>query len=206
MNPILILIVAVVGYLIYQGGVSWGTTTSDPTLPYDPTYVPPDPTLATDSNTPSLLDSIGLPSFSSILSDLTGVNVMPAQTDIATLVTETAVSLGLDPALALAQAQQESRLNPNAVSSAGARGVMQLMPATAAWLGVSDSFDPVSNITAGLTYFKNLLGMFSGDTAAALAAYNWGQGNVQKAMAKYGPNWLAHAPAETQNYVRIIYG
>jgi len=125
---------------------------------------------------------------------------------IAALVQQIATQYGLNPGLALAVAQHESSLNPNAVSSEGAQGVMQLMPATAAQFGVSNPFDPVQNITAGVQYLLALLAQFNGDVASALAAYNWGPANVKKAQAQYGANRLSAAPASTQAYVFAIAG
>lgn len=125
-----------------------------------------------------------------------GFSGLGAQTPgAASLVQSTAVRYGVDPALALALAQQESGLDQSAVSSAGARGVMQLMPATAAELGVNAS-DLAGNIEGGIRYLAQMLRKF-GDTALALAAYNAGPGAVQKygGVPPYG---------ETQNYVASI--
>jgi len=88
----------------------------------------------------------------------------------------------------------ESDFDVNAVSRCGAQGVMQLMPATAAELGVKDSFDAEQNIMGGTKYIADLLKKYDGDTSLALAAYNAGMNNVKK----YGgiPPF-----EETQNYV-----
>lgn len=103
------------------------------------------------------------------------------------------VSLNLLKAIGKA----ESNFNPQAVSSAGAQGVMQLMPATARSLGVTDSFDARSNIMGGAKYISGLLDKYNGNVALALSAYNAGSGNV----AKYGgiPPFK-----ETQNYVKKV--
>jgi soluble lytic murein transglycosylase-like protein len=121
---------------------------------------------------------------------------------IQSAIVQMAQSLGVDPDLALAVAQQESGGNQSALSSAGAIGIFQLMPATAAALGVNPS-DPMQNIQGGLTYLAQQLATF-GDVSQALAAYNWGPANVKNAVAQYGSAWLSYAPAETQNYVSSI--
>jgi hypothetical protein len=128
-----------------------------------------------------------------------------AAASIAQLVQQAATQYGLDPGMVLRLAQTESNLNPNAVSPAGAKGVMQLLDSTAAALGVSNVFDPVQNIGAGVRYLAQLISQF-GDLVEGVAAYNWGPGNVSNAVARYGADWLSHAPAETQNYVQRILG
>ena len=98
-----------------------------------------------------------------------------------------------------AVAKAESNFNPNAVSHCGAQGIMQLMPATASYLGVEDTFDPEQNIMGGAKLLSNLLKTYDKDVTLALAAYNAGSGNVKK----YGgvPPFK-----ETQNYIKKISG
>lgn len=127
------------------------------------------------------------------------------QMDYTQVIADAAADNGVDPNLAIEVAIAESNMNPAAVSSAGAYGIMQLMPGTAAQYGV-DPADPVDNIQGGVSYLGDLLAQFNGDQVAALAAYNWGPSRVQNAIAAYGADWLRHAPAETQNYVAKIMG
>jgi hypothetical protein len=114
------------------------------------------------------------------------------------LARQEALRAGVDPELFLRLVNQESRFNPRAVSSAGAQGLAQLMPGTAADLGVEDPFDPVQNLRGGAQYLRKRLDQFQ-DPKLALAAYNAGAGNVRK----YGgiPPF-----AETEKYVQIVGG
>lgn len=119
---------------------------------------------------------------------------------IPDLITAAAGQYGVDPRLALAVAWQESHYDPNARGAAGEIGVFQLLPATAAQLGV-DPYDAAQNIAGGVRYLRTQIDAF-GDLAAALAAYNWGPGNV----ARWGAAWAQHAPASTRAYVQAILG
>ncbi len=95
------------------------------------------------------------------------------------MVADSAKAHDIDPLLVHSVIQVESNYNPYAVSSAGAQGLMQLMPKTAKQLGVKDSFDPRQNIEAGVKYLKQLKDQYQ-DDKLALAAYNAGPGSVQK--------------------------
>lgn len=103
---------------------------------------------------------------------------------------------GIDVGLIRAVIKTESNFNPQAVSHAGAQGLMQLMPATARSLGVNDSFDPEQNVMAGTRFLSDMLQRYNGDLDSALAAYNWGPGNVDKR-----PDRL---PRETRDYLSRV--
>jgi soluble lytic murein transglycosylase-like protein len=100
--------------------------------------------------------------------------------DYEPLITDAARTHGVDPRLVAAVVRRESAWNPRAVSPVGACGLMQLMPATAKYLGVSNVFDPRQNINGGTRYLRTLLDTFDGDLDLTLAAYNAGPGAVAK--------------------------
>ncbi|MFC6288136.1 transglycosylase SLT domain-containing protein [Nocardioides sp. GCM10027113] len=117
-------------------------------------------------------------------------------TPYAGLFTQAEQRYGVDAGLLAAIAKQESGFNPGAVSHAGAQGLMQLMPATARGLGVTDSFDPAQAVDGAARLMRDLLSRF-GQTDLALAAYNAGPG----AVLRY--DGIPPYP-ETQNYVRSV--
>jgi hypothetical protein len=119
------------------------------------------------------------------------------QRQLAELVRRLAPEYGIEPRLALAVARTESNLNPNAVSPKNAQGLMQLIPETAVRFNVKKPFDPEQNVRGGLSYLRWLLAYFRGDVALAVAAYNAGEGAVNR--------YLGIPPyAETRGYVKRI--
>lgn len=116
-------------------------------------------------------------------------------TGLDSLIVYSAARHGVDPLLIYLVMREESSFNYRAVSRVGARGLMQLMPETAARLGVRNIHDPVENVEAGTRYLRSLIDMFGGDVNLALAAYNAGEG----AVLKYGRRVPPYS--ETMNYV-----
>jgi len=98
----------------------------------------------------------------------------------APAIRKAARTYGLDSRLIAAVIRVESNFNSHAVSKAGAKGLMQLMPATAQSLDVKDPFDAEQNILAGSRYLRHLIDHYHGDLRLALAAYNWGAGNLER--------------------------
>ncbi|MDR2613598.1 MAG: lytic transglycosylase domain-containing protein [Deltaproteobacteria bacterium] len=113
------------------------------------------------------------------------------------VISRAAARYRLDPALIAAIIKAESAFDPKAVSWAGARGLMQLMPNTARHMGVKDSFDPEQNVMGGARYLREMLDRFGGDLTLAVAAYNCGPERVARA---------GRVPdiSETRNYVRTV--
>lgn len=124
-----------------------------------------------------------------------GASTDPSQYD--DLIRAAATKYDVDPSLVRAVVKNESGFDANATSPAGAQGLMQLMPATAAGLGVTNAYDPVQSIDAGTRYLRGQLDRFGGDATKAVAAYNAGP----TAVARYDgvPPYR-----ETQAYVRRV--
>jgi soluble lytic murein transglycosylase-like protein len=114
------------------------------------------------------------------------------------LISKAAAKHQMDPKLLHAVIQAESAYNPHAISSAGAVGLMQLMPDTARRYGVTDRHDAEQNVDGGTRYLKDLMAMFNSNLKLAVAGYNAGEG----AVMKY--NYTVPPYRETQNYVQHV--
>jgi soluble lytic murein transglycosylase-like protein len=177
-------------------------------MPTADTYLPP---TSTSSAADTSMLAAGYPSATPTVDGYASATPMPAAYDSATpaaasgdapyapLIEQAAARYGLDPSLLSGLIEQESGFDPSATSSAGAQGLTQLMPSTAASLGVSEPLNPAQSIEGGARYLSGLLDQFGGNTADALAAYNAGPG----AVAQYGG--VPPYP-ETQQYVAKVLG
>ncbi len=151
---------------------------------------------AFESKSPSGLEPNPSEVFGRMLNEKLGKTPDADKARMEALVAAQANQVGLDPSLAKAVAKAESGFDPQAISSAGAMGLMQLMPETAESLGVKSMLNPVENARGGTLYLKSLLDKYH-SVPNALAAYNAGPGNVDR----YGgiPPFQ-----ETQSYVNRV--
>lgn len=129
---------------------------------------------------------------------LPSANPATSRTGYEAIIQKAAAAHDVDPDLIRGVIQVESSFNASARSPKGAMGLMQLMPGTARELGVNNPYDPEENVMGGTRYLKKLLNRYDGNVSLALAAYNWGMGNLEN-----HPNGM---PQETRNYVSRITG
>lgn len=120
-----------------------------------------------------------------------------APADLSAIIDKASEAYGVDRGLITAVIKAESGFDAHATSPKGAMGLMQLMPGTARGLGVSNAYDPEQNVMAGTRYLKGLLERYNGDVRLALAAYNWGMGNLERSTS-------GNLPEETRNYIARI--
>lgn len=129
--------------------------------------------------------------------------------EIARAIAFGAEQFGVDEAVLVGMGAIESRnydpavISGKVLSPRGAAGMMQFMPETAKRFGI-DPTDVAQSAIGAAAYMRAHLDMFGGDYDKAMAAYNWGEGNVQEAVKKWGDKWLDHAPEQTQNYIAYV--
>ena len=154
-------------------------------------------TAATSAALPAASVASPLPAATAADAATATTSALPAGVPYGAEITAAARKYGLDPALLAGLVRQESNFDATAGSPAGARGLTQLMPATAASLGVTDVTNPVQALDGGAKYLAQQLKAFGGDVTKALAAYNAGPGAVQRfgGVPPY---------AETQDYVKKV--
>jgi hypothetical protein len=121
---------------------------------------------------------------------------IPKADELDRIIWQAAEAYGIDRELIRSVVRAESGFEIRSTSPRGAKGLMQLMPDTARELGVQNSYDPVENIMGGARYLKGLLDRYQGDTTLALAAYNWGMGNLERNPEKL--------PRETANFISCV--
>lgn len=130
-------------------------------------------------------------------------------TQFEALIQQASQKYGVDSSLVKAVIQQESSFNHHAVSSAGAKGLMQLMDGTSSGYGVTNPFDPQQNVDAGTHFLSGLLKKYNGNESVALAAYNAGPGRIDRLGIKTDQDLakkLTFLPKETQAYVSQVLG
>ena len=128
--------------------------------------------------------------------DESATDIYSSSQNFDTLIQKAATFTSLDPELVKAVIKAESEFDPAAESPAGAMGLMQLMPETAKELGLTDGFDPLQNVYGGSVYLKRMLDRYSGNLDQALAAYNWGPGNLDRSKGRL--------PRETRDYIERV--
>lgn len=161
-----------------------------------------DPQDDTEVRLAALYDRIRLPEVSvhtgNTESGNVGIRRGRGNHDFEPIIRQAAETYGVDADLISSVIAVESNFNPLSTSPKGAMGLMQLMPGTARDLNVNDAYDPAQNIRAGTRYLKLLLDRYDGNTDMALAAYNWGMGNLERKPAQM--------PSETINYIKRVKG
>lgn len=141
----------------------------------------------------------------SVLSDLSLPSMILPKSQYVAIAQQDAIAVGIPPTYFVRQINNESGFNPNAVSPAGAVGIAQFLPGTAAGLGINP-WDPIQALRGAARLMANYAHQYGGDYAKALAAYNGGSGNLQYAINNCGANWLNCLPGETQQYIYVIMG
>jgi soluble lytic murein transglycosylase-like protein len=138
-----------------------------------------------------------------LLNQPTGLPTAPTtNSTYVSMAQQDAISVGIDPTLFVNQITAESHFDPNAVSPTGAIGIAQMMPATAASLGI-DPYDPAQSLQGAAQLMAGYEQQY-GDVDKALAAYNAGPGAVDTAVNSCGAAWESCLPAETQSYIAKI--
>jgi soluble lytic murein transglycosylase-like protein len=123
-------------------------------------------------------------------------DAFPLSGSLEQIIGQASAAYGVEESLIRGVIKAESNFEPRSTSPRGAMGLMQLMPGTARELGVRDAYDPRENVMGGTKYLKSLLDRYGGDTRLALAAYNWGMGNVEK--------YPSRLPQETRDYIARV--
>ncbi|MEC0123932.1 lytic transglycosylase domain-containing protein [Paenibacillus pabuli] len=157
-------------------------------------------------------DSVSAPkgdvgSLSSLLTTALVDSGASVPTDFESLIASASAKYGVPESLIKAVIDTESGFDPNVVSSAGAKGLMQLMDGTAAGLGVSNAYDPAQNIDGGTKYLSLQLQRFGGEVKMALAAYNAGPGRVSRLGVSSDAELMSvlnRLPSETQAYISKV--
>ncbi|EFM12788.1 Lytic transglycosylase catalytic [Paenibacillus curdlanolyticus YK9] len=165
----------------------------------------------------SLSDSLnGLPSIGdAIAPPLSGIGYDAASTpysntapaELNSIIQAAATKYGVDPNLVRAVINTESSFRTDAVSSVGAKGLMQLMDSTAKSMGVTNPFDPIQNVDGGTRYLSYLINKYNGNEQVALAAYNAGPGRIDRLGISTDAELIANLsklPVETQRYVSKV--